>query len=71
MKNQKQTIAVIDGLGRLEQAAVDLQTSQKEAVDRPRLYRVMHAPQRQPEDIEMCRSLSQWLCRHYLGGLGD
>lgn len=59
----------LDGVGDIERAAADLFASQKEAEDRPQLYRIMYTPPRQPKDVEMCGLLSQWLCRYYLGEL--
>ena len=67
MENKKHQQTVLDNLRYQEQAAVDLLASQKEATDRPRLYRVMNIPTRQPEDVEMARRLSRWLCRYYSG----
>ncbi len=65
--NQQHTRMVFDGVGDRERAAVDLLTFHQEAVDRPRLYRIMYAPRRQPEDVEMSRVYSEWICRYYMG----
>lgn len=63
----KKVNAIMDVLGDQERAAADLLAFQKEAEDRPMPYRIMYTPPRQPEDVETCRRLSQWLCRYYLG----
>lgn len=61
--------AILDRFGDHERSAVDLLALQQEATDRPRLYRVAYTLPRQPEDIEMSRWLSEWLCQHYLSEL--
>lgn len=67
--SQQRVHSIIDAFSDREHAAVDLLDFQKEATDRPRLYRIMYVPSRQPEDVEMCRVWSQWICQHYLGEL--
>lgn len=59
--------SLMDKFSDQERAAADLFALQKEAEDRPKLYRIMYTPPRQPEDVETCRRLSQWLCQYYLG----
>lgn len=56
---------ILSGFADLNHAAADLRAERREQLDRPRLYRVLTIPARQPADVIMCHRLSAWLCQYY------
>jgi hypothetical protein len=56
---------ILTGFADLMQAARDLTAAQQAAQNRSRLYRVMVLTPRQAADVEMCKTISAWLCGYW------